>query len=47
MYGEVIYGSGGWNRYFVRGDGRLIFSKRHSGNKERIKLAKALGFDVE
>lgn len=46
MYGQVIYGVGGYNRYFVRGDGRLIFSKSHSISDEKTKLAESLGFDI-
>jgi hypothetical protein len=42
---EIVYGSGGWNRWGVRGDGRVLFSKYHerSGDAEK---AESLGFET-
>ena len=41
-----IYGSGGWNRYYLRGDGRIVFSKYHSSHDGCEKAFRA-GFDIE
>jgi hypothetical protein len=41
----VIYGSGGWNRWQLREDGRVCFSGGH-GSKEAAEAANDLGFDV-
>ena len=43
---KVIYGCGGLDRYFVRNDGRVVFSKHH-GNPATQKLAESIGFDIE
>jgi hypothetical protein len=45
-YGSVIYGSGGWNRWCLMGDGRVRFSKHHS-EKYACEAASNLGFDVD
>lgn len=42
---KVIYGKGGWHRYFVRGN-EVTFSGFHS-DAEGIAKAKAAGFRVE
>lgn len=43
---RVIYGLGGWNRYFYRFDtGEVEFSLRH-GHGDSAKLAEALGFKI-
>lgn len=42
--GDSIYGSGGWNRYIVRGTGEVLFSRQHGG--EDTEKAKALGFNI-
>ena len=44
-YVASIYGQGGWNRYHVKGDGSVIFSKMHSEEEEAQK-AQELGFLV-
>ena len=41
----VIYGEGGWTRYYVRGDGSVVFSERHSAPKS-LERAKAAGFTI-
>lgn len=43
----TIYGLGGYNRYFIREDGRVAFSKYHCTYAEKMELAIVLGFDVE
>jgi hypothetical protein len=44
----VIYGSGGWTRYFVRLNGDLVFSASHSeAHLEQRARAKELGFRIE
>lgn len=43
--GIVIYGTGGWNRYYVRGSGEVHFSVHHSTEKNRQKAA-AQGFPL-
>lgn len=40
---DTIYGAGGWNRYIVRYDGEIIFSRYHS-TPARIEDAKNAGF---
>lgn len=45
-FSYVIYGDGGWNRYFIRNDGRVAFS-RHHGYKHSLELAERVGFDIE
>ena len=40
---DTIYGAGGWNRYIVRYDGEIIFSRYHS-TAGRIEDAKNAGF---
>lgn len=44
-FGAVIYGYGGHNRYFLRGNGTVEFSARHSSAKDVVK-ARELGFKV-
>ena len=41
--GAVIYGEGGWTRWFVRLDGEVTLSRWNS-NPEVCKKAEALGF---
>ncbi len=41
---DVIYGCGGWHRYYVRLNGCVCFSARHGRNK--IAAAKAAGFEI-
>lgn len=43
----TIYGLGGFNRYFIREDGRVVFSKYHKASDKMIAHAVELGFDVE
>lgn len=43
----TVYGLGGFNRYFLREDGRVAFSKWHCSSAEQLALAIELGFDVE
>ena len=43
--GDTIYGSGGWNRYIVKGTGEVLFSRLHSGTED-IEKAKELGFKI-
>jgi hypothetical protein len=45
LFGYVIYGLGGWNRYFVRPTGEVRFSARHS-NGSGVDRAIAAGFEV-
>ena len=44
--GVVIYGEGGWNRYYVRGSGEIVFSKHHSSSQEKVDKAKEIGFGI-
>jgi len=46
--GFVIYGDGGWNRYYVRVSGEVCFSKHHAAwpKDESIADAQAAGFDL-
>jgi len=44
-WSTVIYGCGGWHRYYLRLDGKVYFSKRHSNN-QGIADATALGFNL-
>lgn len=44
MHGSV-YGSGGWNRWFIRFDGRLVLSGGHA-TRQALLLAKVLGFEI-
>lgn len=43
--GIIIYGWQGWNRYYVLGDGSVVFS-RHHGRKTSLETAVALGFEI-
>jgi len=45
VVGDAIYGAGGYNRYFVRGNGEAIFSRSHA-LREDVKKAEALGFEI-
>ena len=40
----VIYGEGGWDRYFVRGDGTVWFSAHHGGLD--VEQARGAGFPI-
>jgi hypothetical protein len=40
----VIYGTDGWHRYLVTGDGRVWFSKHHG--QRNVEKARTAGFDV-
>jgi hypothetical protein len=44
----VVYGDGGVNRYFVRANGDVEFSKSHAmyPSKQTIKKANDLGFKI-
>ena len=44
--GISIYGQGGWNRYFVRKSGEVMFSQRHAMDEKDIEKAKAAGFTI-
>jgi len=41
-----IYGMGGWNRYFIRRNGNVLFSSIHANQKQDIQNAKDLGFEI-
>lgn len=41
----VIYGRGGWNRYFVRVSGEVVFSRAHGLPQDTAK-AETFGFQV-
>lgn len=41
---KAIYGEGGWNRYFIRWSGEIVFSARHATSIQKIEKAKAAGF---
>jgi len=43
--GAVIYGTGGMNRWYVRLDGEVVFSVRHSSEK-MCEHAERLGFEL-
>jgi hypothetical protein len=45
LFAETIYGSGGWNRYFIRGTGEVIISTYHSTDRA-IAKAIELGFGM-
>ncbi len=44
----VVYGDGGFNRYFVYPDGSIKFSAAHAmhPSKQTIKKAKDFGFNI-
>lgn len=42
--GIIIYGSGGWHRYYVRSDGNVVFSAGHG--PRGVERAKAEGFGI-
>lgn len=44
----VVYGDGGFNRYFVYANGHIRFSSGHAmyPSKQTIQKAKDLGFDI-
>lgn len=48
-FSYVIYGDGGVHRYFVRSDGHIAFSRRHSYpvGKNYREIAERVGFDIE
>jgi len=41
----TIYGKGGWHRYAVYGDGRVMFSSMHA-MRDETERAKRLGFQI-
>ena len=43
--GVSIYGSGGINRYFVKKNGDILFSRMH-GDKKTTQNAQDLGFEI-
>ena len=45
IHGRVIYGAGGWNRYFIR-DNEVTFSSFHA-TPEQTNKARAVGFTIE
>lgn len=45
IVGDAIYGKDGINRWFVRGNGEVVFSKMHS-SPEDCKKAEELGFEI-
>ena len=42
----AIYGNGGWNRYFLKGDGTILFSKMHATTRRAVQDAADLGFEI-
>ena len=44
----VIYGKGGWNRYFAYDDGTVKFSTNHACYPAKLTIAKAVaaGFEL-
>jgi hypothetical protein len=45
IHGQVIYGAGGWNRYFIR-DNEVTFSSHHA-TEEATENARTVGFTIE
>lgn len=45
VYGAIIYGAGGWNRYYVTHSGEVVFSASHS-NGGGIEKAEQVGFRI-
>ena len=43
---QEIYGDGGWNRWFVHPDGRVVFSGGHA-HRYGVAKARALGSKVK
>lgn len=43
---RVIYGSGGWNRYFFHGNGKIRFSKFHASS-DTLKKLESLNLPIE
>jgi hypothetical protein len=43
---SVIYGAGGWSRYFIDKKGNVVFSKSHGG-RESTARAEKNGFKIE
>lgn len=46
MHMGTIYGDGGFNRYFVYGNGRIVFSEGHSRDDDATCHALFVGFEV-
>lgn len=44
VYGAVIYGHGGWHRYFVTHSGEVVYSESHG--RSSVKKAEAVGFRI-
>lgn len=46
-HGDVaIYGSCGWNRYCVRGEGSLLFLPEFARHPEDLERVKQIGIDI-
>ncbi len=43
----IIYGYGGFNRYVIRDDGRVVFLRAQAAYPAMIEKAKIEGFDLE
>lgn len=43
----VIYGYGGFNRYVIRDDGRVVFLRHQAAYPAMIEKAQMEGFDIE
>jgi len=41
----IIYGFGGWHRYFIHGNGDVIYSSSHG--RSGVEQAKKLGFKIQ
>ena len=44
---HTIYGDGGIDRWYVRQDGSVVFSRSHAYPPERVDRAQAWGFGIE
>ena len=43
---ETVYGLGGGHKYYLRGDGRVDFSRNHACCRSHLQAAKELGFHI-
>jgi hypothetical protein len=41
----IIYGFGGWHRYFIRSNGNVVYSSSHG--RSGVEKARSLGFEIQ
>ena len=42
----IVYGSGGWHRYFIEPDGSIYFSRGHKSFNDDLAKIEAMGFGI-